>query len=68
LLQLRVAVSKGLINTTILNQPLPQNTLVLLNQLLQRVPKFEQANQELQQLCSQGNLNQAQQVRLWKKR
>ena len=40
--QLRVAVSKNLININILNQPMSQPTLVLLNQLLQRVPKLEQ--------------------------
>uniref|UniRef100_A0A914VRN2 GW182 middle domain-containing protein n=1 Tax=Plectus sambesii TaxID=2011161 RepID=A0A914VRN2_9BILA len=63
--QLRVAVSKGLININILNQPLPQQTLVLLNQLLQRVPKLEQANVELGQLRQRTagqTMNAAQQA------
>jgi hypothetical protein len=62
--QLRVAVSKGLININILNQPLPQQTLVLLNQLLQRVPKLEQANVELTSLRQRtgGTMNAAQQT------
>ena len=39
--QLRVAGDKNLINVNVLNQPLPKDTLLLLNNLLQRVPKLE---------------------------
>lgn len=49
-LQIRIAVSKGLIDVSVLNRPLPQNTLVLLNALLQKFPKLEQAQQEYQQV------------------
>lgn len=60
--QLRIAVQKGLININILNQPLPQQTLVLLNQLLQRVPKFEQSYAELKQLRRLETLTHSQQL------
>jgi hypothetical protein len=72
--QLRVAVDKNLINVNVLNQPLPKNTLLLLNNLLQRVPKLEtvcylfihlfiiksQANHELMQLKSAPITNEQQ--------
>lgn len=48
--QLRVAVSKGLIDVSLLNRPLPQSTLVLLNTILQKLPKLEQAQQEYSQV------------------
>jgi hypothetical protein len=39
--QLRVTVAKGLIDPFVLNQTLSKRTLLLLNNLLQRVPKLE---------------------------
>lgn len=40
--QLRVAVSKGLIDVSVLHRPLPKETLLLLNNLLMRAPQFDQ--------------------------
>uniref|UniRef100_A0A915C7J6 GW182 middle domain-containing protein n=2 Tax=Parascaris univalens TaxID=6257 RepID=A0A915C7J6_PARUN len=44
--QLRIAVSKGLIDVSLLSRPLPQSTLVVLNTILQKLSKLEQAQQE----------------------
>ncbi|VDM41517.1 unnamed protein product [Toxocara canis] len=44
--QLRIAVNKGLIDVSLLNRPLPQSTLVVLNTILQKLSKLEQAQQE----------------------
>lgn len=49
-LQIRIAVSKGLIDISMLNHPLPQSALVVLNNLIQKLPKLEQAQQEYQQV------------------
>ncbi|EJD76668.1 hypothetical protein LOAG_16430 [Loa loa] len=48
--RIRIAVSKGLIDVSMLNRPLPQSALVVLNTLLQKFPKLEQAQQEYQQV------------------
>uniref|UniRef100_A0A8R1XZ55 GW182 middle domain-containing protein n=1 Tax=Onchocerca volvulus TaxID=6282 RepID=A0A8R1XZ55_ONCVO len=48
--RIRIAVSKGLIDVSMLNRPLPQGALVVLNALLQKFPKLEQAQQEYQQV------------------
>ncbi|VDN28152.1 unnamed protein product [Gongylonema pulchrum] len=47
---IRIAVSKGLIDVSMLSHPPPQNALVILNILLQKLPKLEQAQQEYQQV------------------
>lgn len=65
--QLKAAVRAGLIDISILHQPLPQETLLRLNQLLQCVPKLDQAQKEMLQLQTQGanqpqGLNAAQQA------
>ncbi|KAM3716526.1 30S ribosomal protein [Dirofilaria immitis] len=48
--RIRIAVSKGIIDVSVLNRPLPQSALVVLNALLQKFPKLEQAQQEYQQV------------------
>lgn len=48
--RIRIAVNKGLIDVSMLNRPLPQSALVILNALLQKFPKLEQAQQEYQQV------------------
>ncbi|VDN02386.1 unnamed protein product [Thelazia callipaeda] len=48
--RIRIAVSKGLIDVAMLSRPLPQSVLVILNTLLQKFPKLEQAQQEYQQV------------------
>uniref|UniRef100_A0A158Q8X9 M_domain domain-containing protein n=1 Tax=Elaeophora elaphi TaxID=1147741 RepID=A0A158Q8X9_9BILA len=48
--RIRIAVSKGLIDISMLHRPLPQNALIVLNALLQKFPKLEQAQQEYQQV------------------
>lgn len=52
--QLKSAVRAGLIDIGILHQPLPQETLLRLNQLLQCVPKLDQAQKEMLQLQTLG--------------
>ncbi|KFD69138.1 hypothetical protein M514_02981 [Trichuris suis] len=62
--QLAVAVKTGLIESHLLSQPLPPETLFKLNQLLQCITKLEQAESELHHLHSlsqKGPLNGAQQ-------
>ncbi|VDK44125.1 unnamed protein product [Anisakis simplex] len=44
--QLRIAVNKGLIDVSLLSRPLPQTTLIVLNTILQKLSKLEQAQQE----------------------
>uniref|UniRef100_A0A5S6QSZ4 M_domain domain-containing protein n=1 Tax=Trichuris muris TaxID=70415 RepID=A0A5S6QSZ4_TRIMR len=61
--QLTVAVKTGLIESHLLSQPLPPETLFKLNQLLQCITKLEQAESELRHLHSlsqKGPLNGAQ--------
>ncbi len=45
--QLRYAVTQDLLDLKILQTPLTQQQLLLLNQLLHRVSKFDSANKEL---------------------
>ncbi|MFH4975469.1 hypothetical protein AB6A40_002178 [Gnathostoma spinigerum] len=47
---LRIAVSKGLIDVSLINQPLPQGALVALNALIQKLPRLDQLQQEYNQL------------------
>ncbi|OUC43920.1 hypothetical protein D917_09413 [Trichinella nativa] len=62
--KLNIAMRTGHIDSTILNQPLPQETLLKLRQLLQCITKLEQSKIELQHLQTlehNGTLNAAQQ-------
>ncbi|KRY91130.1 Trinucleotide repeat-containing protein [Trichinella pseudospiralis] len=62
--KLNIAMRTGHIDSTILNQPLPQETLLKLRQLLQCITKLEQSKIELQHLQTlehSGMLNAAQQ-------
>ncbi|KRY42464.1 hypothetical protein T01_930 [Trichinella spiralis] len=62
--KLNIAMRTGHIDSTILNQPLPQETLLKLRQLLQCITKLEQSKIELQHLQTlehNGTLNASQQ-------
>lgn len=63
--QLRIAVSKELIDMSLIRQPLPQTALIILNTILQKAPKLEQAQQEYTQLMrnmSSSSTNAAQKM------
>uniref|UniRef100_A0A0N5AB40 Protein Gawky n=1 Tax=Syphacia muris TaxID=451379 RepID=A0A0N5AB40_9BILA len=53
--QLKIAVSKGLIDVSLIKQQLPQSGLIILNSILQKVQKMEQAQQEYTQLMRNMN-------------
>uniref|UniRef100_A0A9J2PD83 GW182 middle domain-containing protein n=1 Tax=Ascaris lumbricoides TaxID=6252 RepID=A0A9J2PD83_ASCLU len=55
--QLRTAVSKGLIDFSLLSKPLPHETLSLINALLLRLPVLDQTEHELASLLAAVKLN-----------
>ncbi|KHN83242.1 hypothetical protein Tcan_14863 [Toxocara canis] len=55
--QLRTAVSKGLIDFSLLSKPLPHETLSLINTLLLRLPVLDQTEHELANLLATVKLN-----------
>ncbi|VDP04974.1 unnamed protein product [Soboliphyme baturini] len=62
--QLCAAVRAGLVDMSILHHPLPQETLLKLNHLLQFIPKLEKTRAEIQKLQQKMPLNVAQQNEL----
>ena len=63
--QLRIAVNKGLIDVSLMKLQLPQAALIILNSILQKSQKWEQAQQEYAQLMrnmSNSSTNAAQKL------